>query len=245
MLEGDGREPAERERLATLIELFLALPAPPDPLGLFPEYERLRGGLLAALRGDDGERLEEAFLSLYCHVHGHEAPYTAEERRALDASGGYWCHAGGLSPLLKAPDWIRPDSVSVDLGAGNGLQLLLLQRLAPHRLAVQIEISSRMIEGGRALQRWLDIPDAGVEWRCADVTASSVAECDFVYLYRPVRPQGPGEAFYRRIAGELASGDREVVVFSVADCLGEFLPPSFVRFYDDGQLACFRRAAGR
>jgi SAM-dependent methyltransferase len=239
-VEGAGRTLEDRTRLATLIDLFATLPPPPDPVGLYTEFGERQAELREALDTGDCEWVHDAFLGLYCYVHGNEAQYTVEERRALDDSGGYWCHAGGLSPLLKGPDWIRPDTVSVDLGAGNGLQLLLLQRLAPHRLAVQIEISSRMVEAGRALQRWLGIPNGRVEWRAADVTTCGVAGFDFVYLYRPVRPQGPGKAFYRRIAAELADAARKVVVFSVADCLGDFLPTTFERFYFDGHLACFR-----
>jgi hypothetical protein len=49
----------------------------------------------------------------------------------MDRSGGYWCHAGGLSPVLKAGAFIEPDTVSADFGAGNGLQCLLMQKIHP------------------------------------------------------------------------------------------------------------------
>ena len=143
--------------------------------------------------------------------------------------------------MLKAPDWIAPASRSIDFGAGNGLQLLLVQWLAPHALSVQVEISARMCEAGRDIQRWLGIADERVEWRVADVTGQSPAGYDLVYLYRPVRPDGSGRAFYRRFAADLAASRSSPVVLSVADCLHEFLPPEFVRFYFDGHLACYRR----
>ena len=241
LLAGDGRTVAERERLVELITRLAELPPPPDPCGLYPRYPELHDRLAATLAGTDGEAAEEAFLALYAHLHGHVAPYTASERAAVDRAGGYWCHAGGLAPVLKAPDWIRRDTVSADLGAGNGLQLLLVQLLAPHRRAVQVEISAAMIEAGRALQRWLGLPEACVEWRHADVTSVSAAELDFLYLYRPVKPDGPGGTFYRRLADEIGRAPRPSVIFSVADCLAEYLPASFVRFYFDGHLACFRR----
>jgi len=225
-----------------LYDLFASLPAPPDPIGLYPDYAALRDRFLAArARGDDLET-EEAFLTLYCHVHGHEAPYTAEERARVDRTGGYWSHAGGVSPILRAGPHIRPDTVLGDFGAGNGLQGLLIQRLFPHRRTVQIEISSRMVEAGRALEGWLGIPPGRVEWVVGDVLDHSPAGMDFVYLYRPVRPTGEGRAFYEAFAREVGRGVDEVVVFSIADCLRDFLPPEFEVFYTDGHLTCFRGA---
>jgi hypothetical protein len=240
-LIGEDRPPRERARLAALVELFATLPPPPDRHRLFPDYAGLQARLAAAIAGGGAEAVEDAFLELYCHLHGHTAPYDASERGIVDRTGGYWCHAGGLSPVLKAPDWITPASRSIDFGAGNGLQLLLVQRLAPHALTVQVEISSRMCEAGRDLQRWLGIADDRIEWRVADATQQTPAGFDLVYLYRPVRPEGEGEAFYRRFAGELAAAPGSPVVLSVADCLRTFLPPEFERFYFDGHLACYRR----
>jgi hypothetical protein len=98
-----------------------------------------------------------------------------------------------------------------------------------------------MIKIGRSLQRWLEIPDHRIEWRNEDVLETHLGGWNFVYLYRPVRPNGPGGSFYNRLAATLAQEPGEVVVFSIADCLGDFLPPSFSRFYDDGHLACYRR----
>lgn len=241
LLDGDGRSADERARLVDLIELLADLPAPPDPLGLYLDYPRVLDALHQAMVGEDGERLEEAFLELYCHLHGYEAPYTAEERDVVDSTGGYWCHAGGLSPILKAPPFMPPSGASIDYGAGNGLQLLLLEKLAPHRHTVQVEISSRMIEAGRALQRWLGIGEERVEWVQADVAAVPPAGFEFIYLYRPVRPDGPGGEFYRRFAEVLARKSAPVVIFSVADCLRPFLPAQLETFYSDGHLTCYRR----
>ena len=241
ILADDGRTPEERHRLIRLMELFIDLPDPPGGDRLFPRFAQLREAFAAACARHDGERLEEAFLELYAHVHMHEAPYTPGERRRVDAAGGYWSHAGGVSPILRAGPWIRPETRSVDLGAGNGLQGLLMQKLDPHRLSCQIEISSAMIEIGRDLQRWLGIPDERVEWRADDVLETALGGWDFVYLYRPVRPVGPGSDFYERLAGALDDEPGEVVVFSIADCLGDFLPGSFERFFSDGHLTCYRK----
>ena len=64
---------------------------------------------------------------------------------------------------------------------------------------------------------------------------------DFIYLYRPLRPTGPGEKFYRSFAAQLGKSRKPVVIFSVADCLQPFLSPDFETFYSDGHLTCFRR----
>lgn len=241
----DDRPRVERERLFRLLELFTELPPPPDPFGLYPRYGEYHADLGAALTGSDADEIEERFLTLYAHVHGHEAPYTDAERRRMDETGGYWCHAGGLSPILKAGSHLTPDSISADFGAGNGLQSLLMQRLDPHAKTIQIEISSRMVEAGRHLQAWLEIPEARVEWVVGDVLDHSPAGIDFIYLYRPVRPDGEGRRFYEHFAAELERVAKEgvqraPVIFSIADCLREFLSERFEVFYRDGHLTCFR-----
>jgi hypothetical protein len=189
----------------------------------------------------DGVALEEAFLELYCHLHGHEAPYTARERRRVDRTGGYWCHAGGIAPVVRAGPWIGPETISADYGAGNGLQALLIQWLHPHRLAVQVEISSAMIEQGRRLQTWLGIPEDRVAWVHGDVSAVSPEGLDFVYLYRPVRPAGEGLRFYEAFGAALARRRRPTTIFSVADCLRPFLPPEYEVIHGDGHLTCYHR----
>jgi len=241
VLGGGDRPPSHQRRYLALVELLATAPPPPDRHGLFPSFTALQERLRATIDAGDGESAESAFLELYCHLHGHEAPYTRDERLVVDRTGGYWCHAGGLAPVVMAPDWVTPATRSIDFGAGNGLQLLLVQWLAPHARTTQLEISGTMCEAGADLQRWLGIPEHRVLWCTTDATSQSPRDHDFVYLYRPVRPEGPGLEFYRRFAAELAAGPRGQVVFSVADCLADLLAPHFDRFYFDGQLACFRR----
>jgi len=231
----------ERGWLIQLMHLFAELPSPPDPFGLYPAYPALKKAFLESINGQDSEDLEESFLNLYCHLHGHEAPYTPEERKRVDQTGGYWCHAGGLSPIIKAPAHIRPDTVSGDFGAGNGLQALLMMKLSPHTKTIQIEISSQMTEAGRHLQAWLGIEQARVEWITGDVLDASPRDMDFIYLYRPVRPEGQGRTFYKKFASELSESSKPIVIFSIADCLQQFLPSQFKIFYTDGHLTCYRR----
>lgn len=240
LLAGDERAPAERERLARLMDELARRPPPPDPGGHFPRYRELHAAFLERILGADGDAIEEAFLELYAHLHMHEAPYRPDERKRMDATGGYWAHAGGLSPILVAPDHLGPSSISADFGAGNGLQGLLFQLLAPHRRTVQIEISAEMVAIGRRLQAWLDIPADRVEWIVGDVMDHAPRGMDLIYLYRPVRPDGPGRAFYERFGAALERETRPAVILSIADCLGEFLPDRFQVFRGDGHLTCYR-----
>jgi len=227
-----------------LMEFLCQLPPPPDPLGIYGRFREYKRKFVESLASGDLDTVEEHFLELYCHVHGHQAPYTPEERARIDEIGGYWCHAGGISPLLKAGEWIHRDTISADYGAGNGLQGLLLQKLYPHKRTVQIEISSRMVELGKLLQDWMGISRDRVEWVVDDVRNISPQGMSFIYMYRPVKPVGEGEAFYVRFAEEISRGPGRKVIFSIADCLKDYLPPEFKMFYYDGHLACFKRDQG-
>lgn len=231
----------ERRHLVRLMTVFAELPNPSDENGDFPDYEKLKETFVDRAASEDAEALEDAFLTLYAHLHMYEARYTPEEREQMDLAGGYWAHAGGLSPILRAAPWISPATVSADLGAGNGLQGLLLQYLYPHQLTIQYEISSEMVKIGMGLQEWLGIPEERVEWVVGDVCDQVFEDIDFYYLYRPVRPETErGEAFYENLAEMLDWGERPVVIFSIADCLKQFLSRRFKEFYNDGHLTCFR-----
>jgi hypothetical protein len=245
LLACDDRTPEETRRLAELVALLVTLPPPPDPGGHFPGYAALRTRLIDKLECHaDAETIEEAFLALYEHLHMIEAPYSPAERRRLDETHGYWCHAGGLAPILKAGPWIRPWTISADYGSGNGLQCLLLQCLDPHECTVQIEISREMVEIGQRLQTWLGIGDDRVRWLVDDIHNVPPTGMDFIYLYRPVRPEGLGLRLYRSMADTLEASKNEVIIFSVADCLRDHLSTSFHVFYCDGHLTCFRGPAG-
>jgi hypothetical protein len=239
-LAATGRDPGEADRLARLVLRFLILPSPPDDASLFPRFGELQKQLENATLEGSGEEIEDAFLELYAHLHMNEAPYTSEERRRMDEAGGYWNHAGGLSPILKAQTWISADTMSADFGAGNGLQGLLLQLLYPHAKTVQIEISSRMKDIGESLREWLGVSADRVHWIVDDVLNVSATGYDFIYLYRPVRPEGPGRDFYARFAREVEAEEHPPVIFSIADCLRDFLSNRYEVFYGDGHLTCLR-----
>ena len=241
LLRAAGREEGEVSLLVSLSEFFRSLALREDLLLAYPRFAALYEGFLERLEAQDPEGGEESLTMIYAYLHGCDSDYTPEERRALDARGGYWCHAGGLSPLLRAGPCIFPETRSADYGAGNGLQGLLLQYLYPHRRTTLIELSGPMVKKGKALGAMMGLPDDRIEWVHGSVEAVSPRAFDFIYIYRPLRPEGAaGRSFYSWFAGELALVRHRVTIFSVADCLRDFLDSGrFTPFYDDGQLTCF------
>jgi hypothetical protein len=138
-----------------------------------------------------------------------------------------------------AAPFFTPETRFVDYGAGNGLQGLLFQHLYPHRLTTLVELGGPMIEQGRRLQALLGIPEGRVNWVHANIMDVPPHDFDVIYLYRPVRPEGEGRAFYAMFAREVASAAHPVTIVSVADCLRDFLPPTFRVIHFDGQITCF------
>ena len=192
-----------------------------------------------SLRENDPSSLESNLLNLYAQLHGAGSVYSPYERKLLTERKGYSCYPGGLSPLIKAVQFVKPESIVADLGAGNGLQGLLLQCLSPHRKTIQIEISSEMIRIGRIFQQALGISDDRMEWIHDDIINVSIKTADFIYIYLPAKPLEGGKEVYEAIANKLRMMNRPLVVFSVADCLAKFLNGQFSIFYTDGHLTCF------
>ncbi|MCJ7482940.1 MAG: hypothetical protein MUO31_08240 [Thermodesulfovibrionales bacterium] len=195
--------------------------------------------LSSALRENDPSSLESNLLNLYAQLHGAGSVYSPYERKLLTERKGYSCYPGGLSPLIKAVQFVKPESIVADLGAGNGLQGLLLQCLSPHRKTIQIEISSEMIRIGRIFQQALGISDDRIEWIHDDIINVSIKTANFIYIYLPAKPLEGGKEVYEAIANKLSMMNRPLVVFSVADCLAKFLNGQFSIFYTDGHLTCF------
>lgn len=104
---------------------------------------------------------------------------------------------------------------------------------------MQIELSAEMIEIGQLFQKVLEIPDDRVEWINDDILNISLETMDFLYLYRPSKPMQNGIALYRDISAKLHRRSRALTIFSIADCLKDFLDDRFAMFYTDGHLTCF------
>jgi len=242
---GEGEAARRGKLFSSLAEIFGSLAAREDFARLYPAFLTLFAACRESILRADAEAIEESITMAYAWLHGADSAYAPREREELDGAGGYWCHAGGLSPLWRAERWIPPRTRLVDYGAGNGLQGLLFQRLYPHRRTTLIELSGDMISRGKALQSMMGIDPEKVEWIHGSVTEVPPDRFDFIYLYRPLRPEGKaGRLFYENFAGTLAGVSHGVTIFSIADCLRDFLDASFVSFYDDGQLACFTNGPG-
>ena len=228
--------------LARVGELFDALASRPGIDAAVPSYLKFHRELQQARETGDEDRIETALARLYCVVHGSGGAYAEVERAAFDKLGGYWCHAGGLEPLHLAAAYFTPETRFADYGAGNGLQGLLFQHLYPHRLTTLVELGGPMIEQGRRLQALIGIPGERVDWVHANIMDVPPGRFDVIYLYRPVRPEGEGRAFYAMFAREVAAAGHPVTIVSVADCLKDFLPPEFRVLHGDGQVTCFTNA---
>ncbi len=220
-----------------LLTLGRAAPVERAIPGLAPMVQDLE----TALTDSDAEGIEAAAVPLYSVLHQAGGTYAAAERERLNAADGYACIAGGFAPLFQAGPFISPETISADLGAGNGLQGILLQRLFPHQQTLQVELSSEMIRMGKMYQRVLGIENSRMVWVHGDMSEVSLEAVDFIYLYRPAKTSAAGERLYRRLARELAGINRPLVIFSIADCLGPYLDESFSAFYSDGHLTCFRK----
>jgi len=204
-----------------------------------PDIDQYLQNFMTAMEKDDPLTIEYALVNLYSRLHNAGSKYSPSERELLNMRDGYSCYPGGLSPLIKAEPFIRPESIVADLGAGNGLQGLLLQRVYPHKQTLQIELSAEMIRIGRIFQQALGINGDRVEWINNDIANVSIKTADFVYIYRPARHSDSGSELYQTIASKLADGHKPLVVFSIADCLARFLDKRFSIFYTDGHLTCF------
>ena len=228
-----------RKQTTTIIKSLLKLATDSIVQAEIPDLNCYVKNLSSALREGDSSSLERDLLNLYTQLHRAGSEYSPYERKLLTERKGYSCYPGGLSPLFKAVQFIRPESIVADLGAGNGLQGLLLQCLSPHRKTIQIEISSEMIRIGRIFQQALGISDDRIEWIHDDIINVSIKTADFIYIYLPAKPLDGGKKVYEAIANKLRMMNRPLVVFSVADCLAKFLNGQFSIFYTDGHLTCF------
>ena len=228
-----------RKQTTTIIKSLLKLATDSIVQAEIPDLNCYVENLSSALREGDPSSLERDLLNLYTQLHRAGSEYSPYERKLLTERKGYSCYPGGLSPLFKAVQFISPESIVADLGAGNGLQGLLLQCLSPHRKTIQIEISSEMIRIGRIFQQALGISDDRIEWIHDDIINVSIKTADFIYIYLPAKPLEGGKEVYEAIANKLRMMNRPLVVFSVADCLAKFLNGQFSIFYTDGHLTCF------
>lgn len=242
-MEYDFDEKNNENNIIRIKKALLKLAENAELQYLFPDIVSNADELKRVEKTSDEDSQETAFLNLYCAIHCAGSKYSSNERHQLDEKRGYFNHPGGISPLLKAESFIRPDSIVADLGAGNGLQGLLFQYLYPHRLTIQIELSAEMVQIGQQYQEVLGIPIEKVQWINDDIMNVPLDSIDFLYLYRPSKPMENGIQLYQSISKKLLAGKKTLTIFSIADCLKEYLDKSFLLFYSDGHLTCFEKRA--
>jgi len=227
------------KKMCLIAASLLELATEPIIRSELQEIDKHVKDFMSVLEGENASSVESALLTIYIHLHSAGATYASSEKELLMKWRGYKCHPGGLSPLIMAEQFIKPESIVADLGAGNGLQGLLLQRLYPHKKTLLIELSSEMIRIGRIFREVLRIPAQSVEWIHDDIINVSLDAADFVYLYRPAEPLDSGKELYQAIARKLAGVRKPLIIFSVADCLAPFLDEQFSMLFTDGHLTCF------
>lgn len=230
-----------RKQRLIVMESLLKIAADPVVQAEIPNLDYYVKNLRSVLRENNSSLLESCLLNLYAQLHKAGSVYSPYERALLLERKGYTCHPGGLSPLFKAAQFIKPETVVADLGAGNGLQGLLLQYLCPHQKTLQIEISSEMIRIGRIFQQALGISNNHIEWINDDIMNAPFETADFIYIYLPAKPLEGGKAVYEAIVDKISNMNKPLVIFSVADCLVKFLDRKFSVFYTDGHLTCFAK----
>jgi len=224
-----------------IIDSLLTIADDGEVCAELPQVRSLADNLRYEMQKGDPEAIETSLVRLYIYLHSAGCRYSEEEREVLRRHNSYGCYPGGLDPIMKAGDYIKEGSIVADLGSGNGLQGLLLQRLYPHRKTILVEISSEMIRIGKLFQKALGIGEDRVEWVNDDIMNFSTRGVDFLYLYLPVRASGKGLDLYKAMAEEILSSDRPLYIFSIADAIYEFIKEDFNISYSDGHLTCMER----
>ena len=220
----------------TIEAVLTTLARHPEVQRLAPEAILWHDNLLTAKADGDIEEQEYALLELYRTLHTAGAGYTCEEQERLDGQKGLHGLSGGLLPLFMTRELITPETYLVDLGAGNGLQGLLLHALAPHRHTLQVELSRSHLAAGRLFQRVLEIPDHRITWHHGDLFEVDLCQATLIYLYRPVRPSKTTHPLYQKLAATLESLPHPVHLVSVADCLTPHMEHTMPPLYTDGFL---------
>ncbi len=232
-------DPQTKESLSKIEKAFLKISSDPKILVEFPFLEKTAREYSELASQGYNDDTELAFLNLYCDIHGAGSGYTESEREVLDDKHGYFNHPGGISPLLRAKQYLKQHHVSADLGAGNGLQGLLFQYLYPHEKTIQIELSGELIRIGKMFQAALEIPEEKIQWINDDILNIDLAHIDFLYLYRPSKPIKSGITLYENLKIKLNNRSKPLTIFSIADCLKDYLNSDYKEFYNDGHLTCF------
>ena len=225
------------EETSVIEKALSTLAGHPDVQRLAPEATLWLTQLSDAKAAGDLDEQEYALLELYRTLHTAGAGYSHDEKQHLKSQQGLHGLSGGFLPLFMARALITPATCLADLGAGNGLQGLLLQRLAPHAHTLQVELSQSHLAAGQLYQKVLGIPDQRISWVHGDLFTADLSRTTLVYLYRPVRPSKTSLPLYQTLAATLEAVKHPLHIVSVADCLLSHIKAPVTPLYSDGFLS--------
>ena len=222
------------EETSVIEKALVTLARHPDVQRLAPEAKIWLAQLSDAKTTEDLEEREYALLELYRTLHTAGSGYSHDEKQHLKSQKGLHGLSGGFLPLFMARALITPSTCLADLGAGNGLQGLLLQCLAPHAHTLQVELSQSHLAAGRLYQQVLGIPAQRISWVHGDLFTADLSRTTLVYLYRPVRPSETTLPLYQTLAATLEAVAPPLHIVSVADCLMPHIKSPIPPLYSDG-----------
>ena len=233
---------------AIIEDALLRLADEPSISAIAPEAPTLAENLIETNKSGAMPPLERevALAELYRVLHMAGAEYSDDETQVIKRTNGIPRQPGGVTPLLMAEQFISSNATVVDLGAGNGLQGLLLRKLIPHKRTVLIEISGAMIEAGKLFQQVMEGEHSAIDWVHGDLMELDFKEIipetpELLYMYRPVKPVGEGKRLYERISKWIDGWDSTGHIVSVADCLGPFLSDSVIKLYEGDFFTLYRK----
>lgn len=175
---------------------------------------------------------ELAFIELYIALHQAGVGYTEKEEKLLNGRRGLKGLPGGILPVILCSHLMKKDYVFADLGAGNGLQGLLLQYLFPHKQTRQIEFSASHLETGRLYMDALELDKESLSFEQGDILDSKLGDIDLIYMYRPARPMEEGILFYEKLSEKLALKKEPFILVSVADCFEKYIKTDFKKLFE-------------
>ena len=103
-------------------------------------------------------------------------------------------------------------------------------------------LEGKLLGFKKLFQQILGFDNNRIKWVHDDILNVSLNDIDFIYLYRPSKPVYDGHHLYEVISQKLANREKQVTIFSIADCLKEFLDSKYSMFYSDGHLTCFENS---
>lgn len=206
----------------------------PDSLNCLDDLKK-------GIKEEDIKMRESALIELYIALHQGGRGYSDKEEELLKEKRGLKGLPGGILPVIIASHLIEEDYVFVDLGAGNGLQGLLLQYIFPHRLTRQIELAKAHLDTGSIYENQLGFDEKKILYENIDILSGDFSNVDFIYMYRPVRPIDSGLEFYKNLYNKLKQIKKPHFILSVADCFEPFLGQEYKKIYENEFLKVFKK----